>query len=99
LERFAGRPEHKLRFAAGDLTEVWFGGKVTLQIVCNLPPPPKNEPRAMDYKRDRYWTLNRLGDISCLDASKLFPTRLKVSMALREEYRTYYEKVLPLLLK
>ena len=99
LKPFPGRPADKARFKIGELVEVLYGERVSLEIVGNLPNTPKEVRRCEDYIDDAYYTLDQYGEHSHPASVSLFPARLKVSKALRKKlfsdeyysYRAYYD--------
>ena len=99
LKPFPGRPADKARFKIGELVEVLYGERVSLEIVGNLPNTPKEVRRCEDYIDDAYYTLNKDGEHSHPASVSLFPARLKISKSLRKKlfsdeyysYRAYYD--------
>jgi len=109
LEVFPGRPAEKVRFKIGDLVETLYGDTVILEIVGNVPASPEEVQKMIERSRnlhpdhstlqldacdDSYYTLDQYGEHAHPATTRLFPTRLKVSAALRkkmfsEEYHSY----------
>ena len=100
LQEFFGRSADKLRFHAGDLVEELCGDTVILQIVGAVPASPEevrkiiersrnlcpDHPIRLDESDDSYYTLDQHGEHSHPAAVSLFPTRLKISKALRKKF-------------
>ena len=104
LEEFLGRPADKIRFNPGDLVEVLFGDKVTLEIIGQPSAMTTEELRELhrlndkygtgrarlDYTDDTYYTLNLNSMRGHSQAVSTFPVRLKVSKKLKEKFDAIY---------